>query len=67
MCLRDYFGDVSLAHHLEVMSEMIRRDKNKPSVIMWSVANEPVSNYPVSVPYFKAVIQHTRQTDPAHR
>ena len=49
------------------MSEMIRRDKNKPSVIMWSIANEPATNMNISVPYFKAVIQHTKDTDPAHR
>ena len=46
---------------------MIRRDKNKPSVIMWSIANEPATNMNISVPYFKAVIQHTKDTDPAHR
>ncbi|BFZ04363.1 hypothetical protein BsWGS_07402 [Bradybaena similaris] len=63
----DNFGNVSLKHHIEVMSEMIRRDKNKPSVIIWSVANEPSSSYAGSVPYFKAVLQFTRDTDPAHR
>ncbi|CAG5127681.1 unnamed protein product [Candidula unifasciata] len=61
------FGNISLQHHIEVMSEMIRRDKNKPSVIMWSVANEPSSSYKGSVPYFKSVIEFTRNTDPAHR
>jgi beta-glucuronidase len=61
------FGNRSLTHHIEVMSEMIRRDKNKPSVIIWSVANEPSSNLDVAVPYFKAVLEYTRNTDPAHR
>ncbi|CAL1536101.1 unnamed protein product [Lymnaea stagnalis] len=60
-------GNESLAHHIEVMSEMIRRDKNKPSVIMWSVANEPDTTRLAAVPYFKAVLQHTKDTDPAHR
>ncbi|XP_005091579.1 beta-glucuronidase isoform X2 [Aplysia californica] len=64
---RDNFGQKSLDHHKEVMSEMIRRDKNKPSVIMWSVANEPASNIDIAVPYFKSVIEYTRVNDPAHR
>ncbi|KAK6967780.1 beta-glucuronidase [Biomphalaria glabrata] len=60
-------GNESIAHHLEVMSEMIRRDKNKPSVIMWSVANEPDSSRHLALNYFKTVIQYTRDNDPAHR
>ncbi|KAK6179765.1 hypothetical protein SNE40_012050 [Patella caerulea] len=53
-----------LNHHLEVMSEMYRRDKNRPSVCMWSVANEPDSDSANSVNYFKSVIGHTKQLDP---
>ncbi|BFZ04367.1 hypothetical protein BsWGS_07406 [Bradybaena similaris] len=63
----DNFGNVSLQHHLEVMSELIRRDKNKPSVIMWSVANEPASDLDISVPYFKTILDFTKASDPAHR
>jgi hypothetical protein len=40
----DFFSQATLAHHKQVMFEMIRRDKNHPSVVMWSVANEPASN-----------------------
>lgn len=46
-------GEDSLAHHKVVMEELIRRDKNRPAVVMWSVANEPCSDKPKSVPYFK--------------
>ena len=46
-------GKESLEHHREVMEELIRRDKNRPAVVMWSVANEPCSDKPKSVPYFK--------------
>ena len=46
-------GEESLAHHKVVMEELIRRDKNRPAVVMWSVANEPCSDKPKSVPYFK--------------
>ncbi|XP_076452855.1 beta-glucuronidase-like [Babylonia areolata] len=60
-------GPVSLAHHKEVMTELVRRDKNRPSVIMWSVANEPASWLPQAETYFKEVISHTRQVDKAGR
>lgn len=42
---RDYFNNRTLDRHLDVMSELIQRDKNHPSVVMWSVANEPLSQY----------------------
>ncbi|KAK6179764.1 hypothetical protein SNE40_012049 [Patella caerulea] len=58
------FGNESLNHHLEVMSEMYRRDKNRPAVCMWSVANEPESDTANAVPYFKSVIGYTKQLDP---
>ena len=45
-------GNVSLAHHLSVMMEMYQRDKNRPSVVMWSVANEPASGLPQARFYF---------------
>ncbi|KAJ8304053.1 hypothetical protein KUTeg_017636 [Tegillarca granosa] len=57
------FGNLSLAHHLKVMEEMVRRDKNRPSVIMWSVANEPDSGSPLAAHYFKSVISHTKNLD----
>ncbi|KAK3595798.1 hypothetical protein CHS0354_025436 [Potamilus streckersoni] len=57
------FGNVSLAHHLEVMEELVRRDKNRPSVIIWSVANEPATNKPIAEPYFKTVLNHVRSLD----
>lgn len=36
-----------------VMEELIRRDKNRPSVVMWSVANEPASELLPAAYYFK--------------
>lgn len=50
---RRSFGNVSLAHHLTVMKELVRRDKNHPSVVMWSVANEPAAEMPPAEFYFK--------------
>lgn len=47
------YGNESLVHHLEVMNEMVRRDKNRPAVIIWSVANEPEITIPEAEYYFK--------------
>ncbi|XP_051060839.1 beta-glucuronidase isoform X2 [Phodopus roborovskii] len=47
------FGNESLRHHLEVMDELVRRDKNHPAVVMWSVANEPSSALKPAGYYFK--------------
>uniref|UniRef100_A0A7N6B3M7 Beta-glucuronidase n=1 Tax=Anabas testudineus TaxID=64144 RepID=A0A7N6B3M7_ANATE len=58
------YGNASLAHHLDVMDELVRRDKNHPSVVMWSVANEPASEMSPAENYFKTVIQHTKALDP---
>ncbi|XP_060704267.1 beta-glucuronidase [Hemiscyllium ocellatum] len=58
------FGNKSLAHHLTVMEELVRRDKNRPSVVMWSVANEPASGLPEANHYFKTLISSTKAMDP---
>ncbi|XP_068186609.1 beta-glucuronidase [Antennarius striatus] len=58
------FGKASMNHHLIVMEELVRRDKNHPSVVMWSVANEPASAMPPAGLYFQTVIEHTRSLDP---
>ncbi|XP_072325571.1 beta-glucuronidase [Scyliorhinus torazame] len=58
------FGNKSLAHHLTVMEELVHRDKNRPSVVMWSVANEPASGLPQANHYFKTIISYTRTLDP---
>ncbi|XP_051541049.1 beta-glucuronidase isoform X2 [Myxocyprinus asiaticus] len=57
------FGNASLAHHLIVMEELVKRDKNHPSVVMWSVANEPASEMPPAEFYFKELVSHTKYLD----
>ena len=49
----DNFAQETLSHHIEVMTEMIGRDKNRPSVVMWSVANEPNSGLAQAQTYFE--------------
>lgn len=55
-CCSRSFGNASLTHHLVVMDELVRRDKNHPSVVMWSVANEPAAEMPPADYYFKWVL-----------
>ncbi|XP_072608852.1 beta-glucuronidase [Vulpes vulpes] len=59
------YSNVSLQHHLEVMEELVRRDKNHPSVVLWSVANEPTSFLKPAAYYFKTLIAHTKALDPS--
>lgn len=54
-------------HHKEVIKEMIARDKNHPSVVMWSVANEPASEEEESYEYFKPLVELTKNLDPQKR
>ena len=45
------------------MSELVARDKNRASVVMWSVANEPASYEPAAEGYFQKLVQHTKALD----
>lgn len=47
------FGEEILSHHKDVMKELISRDKNHPSIIAWSIANEPYSDLPIASNYFR--------------
>ncbi len=57
-------NDETLAHHLDVMDELIARDKNHPCVVMWSVSNEPNTRETSADKYFKKVCDRTRKLDP---
>lgn len=59
----DFVNERTLQAHLKVLAELIERDRNYPSVVMWSVANEATSNRPESVPYFKQLAELTRAMD----
>lgn len=58
------FNKAMLKTHLQVMRELVRRDKNHPCVVMWSVANEASTEDKQAGPYFKTVIDATRKLDP---
>ena len=53
----------TLQRHLKVTAELIQRDKNRPSVVMWSLANEPDSFSKRAVPYFEALTKKARELD----
>jgi beta-glucuronidase len=56
----EYFSDITLNHHKQTITEMIARDKNHPSVFIWSLANEPASSLPVAESYFSTLANFTR-------
>ncbi|XP_058802682.1 beta-glucuronidase-like [Phymastichus coffea] len=60
----DNFSTTLLKKHKQALSELIRRDKNRPSVVMWSIANEPRTQLPNAGGYFKKIAHHTKTLDP---
>ncbi|VDK76613.1 unnamed protein product [Litomosoides sigmodontis] len=59
-----YFTKQNRLLHEEIIRELIGRDRNHPSTIMWSLANEPTSSDPAARPYFSELISLTRAIDP---
>lgn len=53
----------TLEVHKQTLKEMILRDYNHPSVVMWSVANEPQSCHEDSNEYFKPLAALSRELD----
>jgi beta-glucuronidase len=58
-------GARTQARHLQAMRELIERDKNHPSVVLWSVGNEPASYEQGAGPYFEPIFDLCRQLDPS--
>ncbi len=59
---RLYRADV-LERALVIVEEMIERDRCHPSVIMWSVANEPTVTTPAGHDFFRALLERAKQLD----
>lgn len=59
------FDDEMEAHACEVISEMIERDANHPSVILWSLANEPYLRSERGTRFFEAMASAARAADPS--
>jgi beta-glucuronidase len=45
------------------LQELVRRDRNHPCVIMWSLANEPHSDSPLARPFFEQLCHDARLLD----
>ncbi|WP_280437685.1 beta-glucuronidase [Nocardia carnea] len=59
------YGRATRATHEQHLRELIARDKNHPSVVMWSIANEPATNEEGSREYFEPLVALTRRLDPS--
>ncbi|KAJ1363601.1 hypothetical protein KIN20_023498 [Parelaphostrongylus tenuis] len=49
--------------HKDMLKELIDRDGSHPSVIMWSLSNEPRSDKNESREYFKGLVQYAHDLD----
>ncbi|GAA2704096.1 beta-glucuronidase [Actinoplanes palleronii] len=50
--------------HEQAIRELIERDRNHPSVVMWSLANEPESDNAAAEAYFEPLFALARDLDP---
>ena len=57
------------SHHEDVIKDLIKRDKNHPCVVMWSMGNEPDTvTYPDSAyDYWHTLYDFTKALDPGNR
>ncbi|XP_070497859.1 beta-glucuronidase [Chironomus tepperi] len=53
-----------LENHKYSIEQLIHRDRNHPSVVMWSIANEPRTQQSSADQYFAEVVRYTRELDP---
>jgi beta-glucuronidase len=57
-------NDATREVHAQAIRELIARDKNHPSVVLWSIANEPESDTEGAEKYFQPLFDVARETDP---
>jgi beta-glucuronidase len=57
-------NDGTRGAHAQAVRELIGRDKNHPSVVMWCVANEPSTHEDGAREYFEPLVELTRKLDP---
>ena len=58
-------NDETQAVHAQAIRELIARDKNHPSVVLWSIANEPESVSEAAEEYFRPLFDVAREADPS--
>ncbi|MBD7919276.1 beta-glucuronidase [Cellulomonas sp. Sa3CUA2] len=57
--------DDAQAAHAQAIRELVARDKNHPSVVLWSIANEPESDTDAARAYFEPLFALARELDPS--
>jgi beta-glucuronidase len=60
----DTISDATRDAHAQAIRELVARDKNHPSVVLWSIANEPESDTEGAERYFRPLFELTRDLDP---
>lgn len=60
-----FSGEEYLAKAKEVISEMIKEHRNRPSVIMYSVLNEPPSDIPEVAEFIRKLAGYFKEMDPS--
>jgi beta-glucuronidase len=60
----DTLGSGMQDTHAQHLRELIGRDKNHPSVVMWCVANEAATQEEGAYEYFAPLVELTRKLDP---
>jgi beta-glucuronidase len=57
-------SDETQRAHLQTVRELVARDKNRPSVVLWCLANEPDDAQPEARDYFAPLATEARRLDP---
>lgn len=57
-------NDTSREVHAQAIRELVARDKNHASVVLWSIANEPESDTDAARAYFEPLFALTKELDP---
>ncbi|KAH8384742.1 hypothetical protein KR093_007346 [Drosophila rubida] len=57
------YNQLLLDKHKSSLEQLIHRDRNHPSVVMWSIANEPRTSQLNADTYFQFVADYTRSLD----
>ena len=60
----DTINDATREAHAQAIRELIDRDRNHPSVVVWSIANEPQSEAEGADDYFRPLFDLARSLDP---
>ncbi|KAL9981667.1 hypothetical protein ACROYT_G010405 [Oculina patagonica] len=65
---QDYISEHAANRHLDLLSELIQRDKNHPSVVMWSVASHSATAHSRNIDtHLKRMMSFTREMDVQRR